>query len=192
MILKRGARAPTLACVLLVGVVGASPAGDSPPGSRSTYQLRASVVGAAGAPSASPNVRANGTVAQPAPVGVSSAGGKILYAGFWNGAALPTSGVEPILLNLVRDELFRNSPNPFRLSTWIAYSVAQTGPVELRVYDAAGRCVRTLVDSETGPGVHRAAWNGRDDAGAQLASGIYFYRVSIGAYVSSRKMMLVR
>lgn len=192
MILRRGARAPTVACLLLVFVAGACLAGDSPPGERSIYQLRASVIGGAGGRSASANVQGSGTAAQSSPAGVSSAGGKILYAGFLKGVALAPSGVEPILVDQVRDELLRNSPNPFRQATWIAYTVARTAPVELRVYDAAGRCVRTLVDAETGPGMHRAAWNGRDDSGSQLASGIYFYRLSIGAYVSSRKMMLVR
>jgi C1A family cysteine protease len=86
-----------------------------------------------------------------------------------------------------------NFPNPFNPTTSIRYVVPEPGgSVRLTVYDLRGRKVRTLVDGEKGPGEHVAIWGGRDDAGRDLASGVYFYRMEIGDYRVERKMVLLK
>ena len=87
----------------------------------------------------------------------------------------------------------RNFPNPFNPSTVIEYSVPAPGSfVRLAVYDLTGRRVRTLVSGHKAPGRHLAIWYGRDDAGRELASGVYFYRIEIGDYEARRKMVMLK
>jgi hypothetical protein len=86
-----------------------------------------------------------------------------------------------------------NFPNPFNPKTAIRYTVPSPGgPVRLTVYDLQGRRVRTLVDEEKSGGEYLAVWRGRDDAGRELASGVYFYRMEIGDYQVERKMVLLK
>jgi len=96
---------------------------------------------------------------------------------------------EPPLLSYA---LQPNHPNPFNPSTTIRYSLAASGRVNLRVYDLRGRLVRTLVVSDRPAGWHQASWDGRDDAGTAVASGVYFYRLEAGSFLHSRKMLLLR
>jgi len=84
--------------------------------------------------------------------------------------------------------LFAAQPNPFRPSTQLTYELFAPAPVELAIHDAAGRVVRRLVDQPLQmPGVHRVTWDGRDDGGRSVASGVYFYRVRAGAVVESQR-----
>jgi len=88
--------------------------------------------------------------------------------------------------------LAQNYPNPFNPSTRIAFGVVEAGHVSLRIYDTAGRLVRVLVDEERPAARYEEAWDGRDTAGRQIASGIYFCRLKAGVFEETRKMMLVR
>ena len=89
--------------------------------------------------------------------------------------------------------LFQNRPNPFNPATVIPFTLASPGRVEIRVFDVAGRLVRTLVDAALPAGDHVARWNGDTNHGARAASGVYFYRiVYAGGEVSSRKMTILR
>lgn len=74
-------------------------------------------------------------------------------------------------------------PNPFNPSATIDYSLASKGNASLRVYDAAGRFVRTLVDGPVEPGSYAITWDGRDNAGHVLPSGTYFYSFSLDGQV---------
>ena len=64
--------------------------------------------------------------------------------------------------------------------------------VRITVYDLRGRLVRRLVDGDKDPGYYRVHWNGRDDHGARVASGVYLYAIDAGDYRATRKMALVR
>jgi hypothetical protein len=89
--------------------------------------------------------------------------------------------------------LEQNIPNPFNPRTEIAYEITSPGQVRLRIYDAAGSLVRTLLDGrEEAAGRQVVTWNGTDDAGHRLASGIYFYRLEAANQVEVRKMVLVK
>jgi len=87
-------------------------------------------------------------------------------------------------------------PNPFNPSTTIAYSIAGRSRVTIRVYDAAGRVMRTLVDSPVDAGPHMAVWDGTADAGQRAASGVYFVRMEAegpaGGFREVRKVVLLK
>ena len=77
------------------------------------------------------------------------------------------------------NELRHVCPNPFSSATTIAYSLASAGHVTVRIYDAASRVVRTLVDSEMTAGPRDVRWDGRTDTGDRAASGVYFVRMTL-------------
>jgi hypothetical protein len=93
----------------------------------------------------------------------------------------------------LRNKLSLASPNPLNPSTVIAYSVKEGGPVAIRVFDTAGRVVRTLLDEESESGVAgTVVWDGRDDRGEHCASGVYFYRIEAQDFTSTKKMVLLK
>ncbi len=83
-------------------------------------------------------------------------------------------------------------PNPFNPRTSIRYSVAESGRASLRIYGVSGRVVRTLVDGPVEAGEHSLAWDGRNEAGDAVASGIYYLRLETGDFMQVRTMTLVR
>ncbi|MCA9754831.1 MAG: sulfatase-like hydrolase/transferase [Candidatus Eisenbacteria bacterium] len=86
-----------------------------------------------------------------------------------------------------------NFPNPFGSHTTIHYSVAVPAPVSIRIYNASGQLVRTLVDDQTQSAREYAVtWDGSNNAGNSVASGLYFYEVRVGSKSTSRPMMLMR
>lgn len=104
----------------------------------------------------------------------------------------PTDVPTPIERNATasipaRFELLQNYPNPFNPSTVIQYKLAKTGMVRLNVYDLTGRQVATLVNQTQGAGTYLVRFNA-----AQLASGIYFYRLQTSEFSQIRKMLLIR
>ena len=105
-------------------------------------------------------------------------------------------------------QLSQNYPNPFNSSTHIRYTIPQVigerfkvkggpntshlTPVTLKLYNILGEKVRTLVNGEQRPGVHQVSWDGRDDQGKELASGVYLYRLQMGHFSQTRKSVLLR
>jgi hypothetical protein len=87
--------------------------------------------------------------------------------------------------------LFQNQPNPFSPETSIAFELPTAGPVELVIYGVNGRRIRGLVNDTREAGRHTASWDGRDDAGEQAGSGIYFYRLVAPGVDESRRMILL-
>jgi hypothetical protein len=85
-------------------------------------------------------------------------------------------------------------PNPFNPTTTIRYSIASTARVSLRIYNAAGELVRTLVDEtqSPAPGGFSAAWDGKDDRGRGVASGVYFCKLTAGDFSRTKKAVLLR
>ncbi|NIO29910.1 MAG: hypothetical protein GTO29_15310 [Candidatus Latescibacteria bacterium] len=103
--------------------------------------------------------------------------------------------------------LKQNTPNPFSLGTTIEFSLpfsdasaklpssmsqAEVTQTSLAIYDVRGKVVRTLFRGELPPGMHKLYWDGNDNRGKQVASGVYFCRLQSGDHTSSRKMILVR
>jgi hypothetical protein len=87
--------------------------------------------------------------------------------------------------------LFQNQPNPFSPETRIAFDLPQAGPVELMIYGVDGRLIRRLVKDSREAGRHTARWDGRDDAGEKVGSGIYFYQLTAPGVEESRRMILL-
>jgi|GEM_PF-6581844 len=89
--------------------------------------------------------------------------------------------------------LMQNYPNPFNPGTTIEVVLSQPAHIQLRVYDILGREVTTLLESQLTAGTHRVTWDGTNDAGQKVPSGVYFYRLKVGTrWVQTRKMMLLR
>jgi len=89
--------------------------------------------------------------------------------------------------------LYPNVPNPFNPTTTIRYDVPPGATsVQLVVYDVVGRRIRTLVDGVEPPGARAVTWEGRDDAGRFVASGVYFYRLRAGSTTLTRRMVLLK
>ncbi len=88
--------------------------------------------------------------------------------------------------------LAQNYPNPFNMETVIRYSLPEGGQVYLEIYNALGQRVRTLVSGSQGAGSYIVHWDGLDDQGNDLSSGIYFYHLKAGNFSSSKSMVLLR
>ena len=91
-----------------------------------------------------------------------------------------------------RYDLAQNYPNPFNPSTTIEYALPKTSSVQLTIFNMAGQAARTLVDDRQKAGSYSVEWDGRDNSGRQMASGIYFYNIKADDFQSVRKMVLVK
>lgn len=90
------------------------------------------------------------------------------------------------------NRLLQNVPNPFNPSTVIHYELEQRANVTLAVYNVAGQKVKNLVSAVQPEGAHKVAWDGTNDRGHRVASGLYFYRLQAGGFVKTRKMILLK
>ena len=89
--------------------------------------------------------------------------------------------------------LEQNYPNPFNSETVIRFEMREKQEVELAVYNLAGQKLVHLIEGSREPGVHTVRWNGRDERGSELASGVYVYRLQAGKeLIATRKVALVR
>jgi hypothetical protein len=95
--------------------------------------------------------------------------------------------------------LNQNIPNPFNPTTTICFSVVGSGfmvhgpfHTTLKIYNILGQLVRTLVNEEKAPGNYKVIWDGKDDSGKEVASGIYFYQLKTKDYTDTKKMVLLR
>jgi serine protease AprX len=88
--------------------------------------------------------------------------------------------------------LVANVPNPFNPRTTVVFELADDGPVRLEVFDLRGRRVRGLLAADSAAGRHWAIWDGRDDAGREVAAGVYHVRLTTGRTAQSLKLSLVR
>jgi hypothetical protein len=88
--------------------------------------------------------------------------------------------------------LAANYPNPFNSTTVIRYQLSAISRVILKIYDLQGRLIRTLVDDNLPSGYYLTRWDGMDEKGQPVASGIYFYRIKAGDFVQTKRMLLMR
>jgi hypothetical protein len=83
-------------------------------------------------------------------------------------------------------------PNPFNGQTTLSFSLAAPGPASLAIYNLAGQVVRVLVEEMLPAGEHRVVWDGRNEAGQEVGSGVYMYRLQAGAFSQFKGMAMVR
>jgi hypothetical protein len=88
--------------------------------------------------------------------------------------------------------LAQNYPNPFNPSTTIRYSLAKRSDVVLEIYNTIGQHVRTLFSGSQATGEYASVWDGTDDNGGHVASGVYFYRLRTGDFTAVRKLVMIR
>jgi hypothetical protein len=102
---------------------------------------------------------------------------------------LPTGAGSPPLAFALEP----NIPNPFNPATTISYDIPAGGAdVNISIFDVSGRLVRELVHEHRQAGVSSVRWNGEDERGAHVASGVYFYRMRAGSFAQTRKMVLLK
>ena len=88
--------------------------------------------------------------------------------------------------------LMQNYPNPFNPKTIIRYQLPVLSEVKLTIYDLLGREIDTIVNERQPVGEHTVHWDGRDDLGKTVSSGVFIYRLQAGTFVENRKMLLLR
>ena len=89
-------------------------------------------------------------------------------------------------------QLFQNYPNPFNPITAIRYNLPTNSEVRLSIFNTTGQLVRTLVDNTQSAGMHTVVWDGRDEMGQAVSSGVYLYRLQDGDRLLNRKLMLIK
>jgi flagellar hook assembly protein FlgD len=87
---------------------------------------------------------------------------------------------------------WRSVPNPTTRVTTLRFAADRSGAVTACIYDSAGRLIRTLPETLVQSGAHELTWDGRDDTGALVRSGVYFYRASIGGQRHTGKLVVAR
>lgn len=106
---------------------------------------------------------------------------------------IPTGiGTEEVELLPVAYSLEQNYPNPFNPETVISFSLPRTGNVRIKVYDVLGKEIKTILSEERMAGNHKIYWNATDDYGRRVSSGVYFYTISSGDFVQTKKMVLMK
>lgn len=115
-------------------------------------------------------------------------------SGHFNGGRISArlNGAQPLAVQPLRFALHENMPNPFNAETLIRFDLPKDELASLDVFNALGQKVRTLVQGRLDAGSHQLRWDSRDDRGATLASGVYFYRLVAGKRVQTQRMMLVK
>ena len=96
------------------------------------------------------------------------------------------------IVNPIEFSLSDNYPNPFNPSTSIDFSIAEPSVVDLMIYDASGRLVKTLVSENKGVGSYTVNWDGTNNNGVSVSAGMYLYKINTENYVETKKMLLVK
>ncbi len=92
----------------------------------------------------------------------------------------------------VKYALMQNYPNPFNPTTTISFNLPEKANVSLKIYNVAGQLIKTLTDQNWEAGEHKIAWNGTNDLGSNVASGVYFYKIETPSFQSTKKMVLLK
>jgi hypothetical protein len=179
------------AWVAALGVLAFLGAGTSAQG----FELRRHVASGGAVSAAGGSFQLKATAGESVVSAVVTGGNFSRGEGFWPGFGIDTTVDLPPdteqsqpLVNALR----QNMPNPFRGPTTIAFDIPTPSSVRLAVYDVTGRCINTIASGEYAAGRYRVDWNGTDDAGRSIADGVYFYRLDIGSWSQTKKMLKLR
>ena len=116
------------------------------------------------------------------------------YLGNWNRSGnvyQATPNIDPGTPAVIT-ELLGNYPNPFNPSTTIRFSLSENSPVQIDIYNQKGQLVKNLVDQVKASGAHSIAFDGSDNSGRAISSGLYYYKMTAGKFSSTRKMVLMK
>ena len=89
-------------------------------------------------------------------------------------------------------EMSQNYPNPFNPSTKFEFSLPKQANVIVKIFDITGREVKTLINERMSAGKYKVDWNSIDNAGNNVSSGVYFYKIVAGSFTETKKMILVK
>ncbi len=163
-----------------------------PAPSAHSYQLRSVTLDGGGGTSAGGQFSLTGTIGQP-DVGAAAGGAFALRGGFWAGTDVSTAVEQeaPPALPAVY-QLYPNAPNPFNPTTAIRFDLPRPGRTDLRIFDLRGRLVRVLLNESLPAGRHRAIWDGRDNSGIGVASGVYLLLMRSEQFSARRKVTMLK
>ncbi len=99
---------------------------------------------------------------------------------------------QDLALPVENTALLGNYPNPFNPSTTISFELANPGQISIEIFNQKGQLVRSLVNAALPAGRHQLEWNGADNTGSPVSSGIYYYRMRSGKYSATRKMVMMK
>ncbi len=179
-------------CAVALVVMIAGPGGAF---GQSGFVMKADALGGAGG-SAAAGTHALGMTLGQTFTGAASVGPHQEYAGLWRPGLDPLVGVEPASPSALpaRFELLSIVPNPSRGPLRLRLGIPASGsgaPIELRIFDLAGRMVKQFRVDESSPGWHLLSWDGRDTAGAQVCPGLYFCRMDAGGSSAGRRFVVI-
>lgn len=133
----------------------------------------------------------SGTAGQP-DAGTLGGGSYVVDGGFWCGGSNTTSVPSAPPAEKFVTQVEPASPSPCQGSTVIGFTLGRPEVVRVEIYDPTGRRVRTILSTPMGPGRHSATWNGADDHGSSVASGVYLIKFTIGATQKLQKLVVIR
>lgn len=100
--------------------------------------------------------------------------------------------IEVTVFEKLTYSLMQNYPNPFNPETSIKYSIAQNSKVTIKIFNLAGKEVTTIINKEMPAGAYEVKWDGKDEYGISVPSGVYFVKLNAGTFVQTKKMMLLK
>jgi hypothetical protein len=178
-----------LLLVLVVGAIGIFPRAESKAQSGGAYAMRWNNIGGGGQTFATGGSYAVGSTLGQPDAGRLAGGAYVVNGGFWS-AGSPSTTDAPEDEPLPGAFAMRGpTPNPFRGTTTVAFDLPTPLPVRVAIHGIDGRAVRRLVEGRLDAGRHRAIWDGRDEGGRAVASGIYFVRLTAGSFESSHRVV---
>ncbi|MDD3284742.1 MAG: FlgD immunoglobulin-like domain containing protein [Patescibacteria group bacterium] len=110
--------------------------------------------------------------------------------GFWE--TYPVSNNDSIIPIANIPVLNQNYPNPFNPETTISFNLPKAGEMSLQIFNIKGQLIKTLFNGQKFTGSHQITWNGTDNSGNYVASGVYYYKMRTGKYSSTKKMILMK
>ena len=102
------------------------------------------------------------------------------------------SSVSEVKLIPSHFSLLQNFPNPFNPTTEIRFDLPSEGHVNLSVYNMTGQKIKSLGSGSMQPGYHSVSWDGTNDSGGKVATGMYFYRIQAGKFQDTKKMLFLK
>jgi hypothetical protein len=178
----------------MLGVLAGPTPGDGPPATAQPEGIvaRVTVVGAGGGRFEVDGRTLLVTLGQPSGMLCRATEEMRLYPGFLGCIHVVSNPVGVAPETPLVTSLGASFPNPFNPATTIPFTLAEAGEVQIVIYDVRGERVHTLVREVRDPGHHRVVWNGRDQSGRPVASGVYVYRLVTTSHLAARKMLLIR
>ncbi len=142
--------------------------------------------------SLAPNVAGDYTLRNASPCLASKSPCSQLIGALDGGCAATGVGGDEVASLPTEYSLLQNAPNPFNPVTRIAFEIPRSGLVQLSVYNVTGTLIRTLVNETLPRAKHTVLWDGSDESGRSVASGVYFYRLETAGFAETKKMMLLK